>query len=143
MRRSNGSGLVERIAAVAMIIATGAAVGGCGGPQWSQKSGKAFERAARNNRPVLTYYNTAVCKYSARMEREVFSDPEILERLDQFELLRRDYVVWKSEAKKLGIGGTPGFVVRRPSGTVMGAPAVGYMSAAEFRAFLAAALLQR
>ena len=135
--------MAERIAVVALMVVIGAALGGCAGPQWGQKPGKVFERAVRDNRPVLTYYSTATCKWSARMERKVFSDPVIVERLDQFVLLRRDFVMWKSEAKNMGIGGTPGFVVRRPSGTMMGAPAVGYMGAAEFRAFLAVALLQR
>lgn len=77
------------------------------------------------------------------MDRIVFSDPKVLERLARFELLRRDLVIWGQEAKRFGITGTPGFVVRRPNGTVMGSPAVGYMGPAEFRAFLAASLLQR
>jgi hypothetical protein len=92
---------------------------------------------------VLVYYRTAVCPYSAKMERDVFTDPEVRERLGEFVLLQRDYAIWRGEAERLGITGTPGFVTHRANGAVACPPAVGEMSAAEFRAFLAAAKLQK
>ena len=116
---------------------------GCAGLTWEYDPGFAFKKAAETDRMVLVYYRTAVCQYSAKMEREVFTDPKVRERLDEFVLLQRDFAVWRAEAERLGITGTPGFVVHRVNGTVACPPAVGEMSAAEFRAFLAAARLQR
>ena len=116
---------------------------GCAGPQWNMDATRAARLAARENRPVLVYYRSGVCRFCARMEREVFTNPEVLERLDDFVLLRRDFGLWREEAKNFGVTGTPGFVARRPNGTRIGAPVVGHMSAAEFRAFLAAARLQK
>lgn len=116
---------------------------GCAGPTWEYDPGLAFKHATETDRMVLVYYRTAVCPYSAKMEREVFTEPEVRERLDEFVLLQRDYAIWRAEAERLGITGTPGFVVHRANGAVACPPAVGEMSAAEFRAFLAAAKLQK
>ena len=116
---------------------------GCTGPQWGLDVGSAFRRARETDRLVLVYFRSAVCRYCAAMEREVFTDPQVRQRLDEFVLLQRDFGFWQHEAKRYGVTGTPGFVVHRPNGTVVGPPAVGQMSPAEFRAFLAAAKLQR
>jgi thioredoxin-related protein len=126
-----------------LLVATCLALAGCAGPRWSFSRDAAFKQAAEHDQLVLVYYRTAVCPYSAKMDRRVFTDPQVRERLADFCLLQRDYAIWRKEAENLGITGTPGFVIYRPNGSVVGTPAVGEMSAAEFRAFLAAAKLQR
>jgi thiol:disulfide interchange protein len=116
---------------------------GCGGPQWIHDPSYAFRQAAQRDDMVLVYYRAGVCEHCTKMDRDVFTDSEVLAQLRGFVLLQRDYTMWGSEAAKLGINGTPGFVVHRANGTVVGSPAVGEMSSAEFRAFLAAARLQK
>jgi len=116
---------------------------GCGGPRWLFDAGSAYRRARETDRPVLVYYRSGMCQYCAKMDREVFTDARVRGRLDEFVLLQRDFGTFQFEARRLGITGTPGFVVHRPNGSVVGPPAVGQMSPAEFRAFLAAAKLQR
>ena len=116
---------------------------GCAGPQWGFDVGASFRRARETDRLVLVYFRSGVCRFCAQMDREVFTDPQVRKRLDEFILLQRDFGLWQAEAKRYGVSGTPGFVVHRPNGSVVGPPAVGAMSPAEFRAFLAAAKLQR
>ena len=126
-----------------LVALSWAALLGCAGPQWEYDSGRAFRRAQRDNRLVLIEYFSGVCRYSIQMDREVFTDPKVRGRLVDFVCLRQDFGLNQVRAKQLGITGTPGFVVCRPNGTVIGTPQIGFMDVAEFRAFLASSRLQR
>ncbi len=116
---------------------------GCASPKWEYDPAQAFRQAQRTNRLVLVHYSSLFCQYCAKMDREVFTDADVRTRLRDFVLLRKDYPSLVVEAERIGITGTPGFVVYRPDTTAVGQPQIGYMDAAEFRAFLAAVKLQR
>lgn len=116
---------------------------GCAGPMWEYDPAQAFRQAQRANKLVLVQYSSLFCQYCAKMDSEVFTDPDVRTRLRDFVLLRKDYPSLIVEAQRIGVTGTPGFVVYRPDTTPVGQPQIGFMDAAEFRAFLAAVKLQR
>lgn len=110
--------------------------GGFDESQWYSFS-EAFEVAKKENRNILVFVSSPTCVWCERMKSDVFSDPEVMEKI------RRRYVPayvdtsGDSEALTqiaMLFGGdiaTPAFVIYSPSGKPVDGW-VGYMPKQEF-----------
>lgn len=98
----------------------------------------ALARAGRSGRNVMVLYESDSCSWCAKMEREVFSLPEVGRALEgvEFVRVRREGDPAAFEAR-WGKPGTPSFVVLRPDGSQAGDLVAGAMGSDDFLAYVA------
>ena len=82
---------------------------------WSTNIEDALQRAAANGQPVLMEFTADWCKYCKKMEKNTFTDVDVVQRIS------RDFVAVKVDAdqnkdlvKDLGIKGLPAILIVSP-----------------------------
>ena len=109
---------------------------GCSGVNWRRSLDSAMTEAAESRKRVLVEFHHALNDDCRKMDREVFTDPEVEDLLDRhFVPVRLDSVVHRERARQLGVQVYPTFFVLRPDGTVAGSRA-GRLDTDRLRAFL-------
>ncbi len=130
--------------AVMLAGVTGAvtALTGCSGPRWRSDFERAARTAAEQDRLLLVEFSSLACRHCAKMDAEVFTDPNVLEAMEDLICVRLDSVLNSKLASERGVVATPTFFVLRPDGSEITSTA-GAMSAREFILFLARARIHR
>jgi len=115
---------------------------GCGQIIWRGDLGGAQRQAAKDGRLVLVYYGSPLNSDCARMDRTVFSTPEVIDTMAGTIPVRLDPLWHRRWARRLGIGRVPSFVIYGPDGQVINIRQ-GAMNEAQFRAFVVGGKLNR
>jgi hypothetical protein len=118
------------------------AISGCSEVIWSGDLAGAQRQAAKDGRLVLVYYGSPLNPDCARMERTVFSVPEVIDAMAGTIPVRLDPLWHRRWARRLGIGRIPSFVIHGPDGQVINIRQ-GAMNEAQFRAFVIGGKLNR
>ncbi|NOY11960.1 MAG: thioredoxin family protein [Archaeoglobi archaeon] len=98
---------------------------------------KAFEVAKKENKSVLVFVASPTCVWCERMKSDVFSDPEVMERLETkyvpayVDTTRDRDAVMQIAALFGGDFATPAFIIYSPSGKPVDGW-VGYMPKQDF-----------
>jgi len=116
-----------------------AGVGGCGGVQWHSRLDPGLKRAAALKQLVLVQFRTALTDDT---DRTLFSNPEVIKALNDFQCVRLEYLLNKPLADEWGVTVVPTYLVLRPDGSLVDRRA-GQMDPDNFRAFLKWAILRR
>jgi hypothetical protein len=120
---------------VMMAIALGGLVSGCTGVNWERDQQTGLRKAVKNTQRAMIEFVGGFDEETSRMDREVFSDPEVVRLMQRFVAIRLNAASNKQLAEQFGVNQTPAFVVVRPDLTVSGMHQ-GTLKADQFRMFL-------
>jgi hypothetical protein len=128
------------LAAAGLVALVGAA--GCSGVQWHSRLEPALERAARLQQLTLVQFRTLADRDSVEADQRLFTNPEVVKALKDFQCVRLDAVFHKQLADAWGVNVVPTYLILRPDGTLVDRRS-GPQDPDEFRAFLRWAALRR
>lgn len=117
----------------AVLLAIGTA--GCSSVPWQRSLESGLTKAAQQQRPALVMFDAAFNQDCREMDREVFSDATVREKLDCFVPIRLDYYWNRKLANEMGVEVLPSFFVFRCDRSIAGSHA-GKMNAEQFSFFL-------
>ncbi len=88
---------------------------------WAPSVDEALKLGKAQNKPILIEFTSPYCGPCAKMEREVFTQPVIKQRMDQFVKAKANVMepAMKALLKKHGFHQLPSFLYLRPTGTVV------------------------
>jgi hypothetical protein len=110
-------------------------VAGCGPIDWVHNERRGMDEAVRTGRRAIIEFVSTFDDEARQMDRDVFSDPEVVELMRRFVAVRLELGSNRQLAEECGVEQTPAFVIVRPDMTVAGMHQ-GTMQAQQFRAFL-------
>ena len=83
---------------------------------WQTSYAAAVVQASREQRPMLLHFEADWATGARRMRDEVYVDPEVVERLRRFVLVRLELGAEPALEERLGVTGAPHLVFLSPSG---------------------------
>jgi thiol:disulfide interchange protein len=119
-------------------IALGLFCTGCSQVFWRPDLGGAMRMAGQRNQVVLVAYWSALNEDCMRMDREVFTDDQVVETLRGVVPVKLSTLTSQRFAEDYGLTTVPSFVIFGPEGQVLRTSA-GYMDEASFRGMVQAA----
>jgi thioredoxin-related protein len=128
----------EAMRIVQSVLAPGilaVALVGCGPTRWEMTLERGLTRAAKEQRPALVMFASAMSADCIAMDRDVFPDPQVQKAMETFVPVRLDFLMNRKLAEQLGVTTVPTFLVFRPDRSVAGM-AEGKMDVARFGVFL-------
>ena len=115
---------------------------GCAGRLWSYDLPSGVRRAQKERKLILVEFSRLNCPYTARMDVDVFPDPDVQRELEDFVLVRLDVNAHKADAARWNVTLTPTFLVARSNGSLLRRHD-GALSADAFRRFLIRATISQ
>lgn len=116
--------------------------GGCGSVQWQDRVDPAVQRAQSLGQLVLVQFHTMTDGTCGDADRTVFTDPDVLKVLHNYQCVRLDYFVNRRLAESWGVSVVPTYLTLRPNGSLIDRRS-GVLTPDEFRAFLVWSQLKR
>ena len=108
---------------------------GCAGRLWSHDLQSGVRQAQKERKLILVEFARFNCPYTARMDRDVFPDPDVRHEMKDFVTVRLDVNTHKADAARWNVTITPTFLVARSNGALLRRHN-GALSADAFRRFL-------
>lgn len=113
---------------------------GCATVNW--QSHVDLQRAAALNQLVLIQFRTLTDPTCMDADYTLFSNPEVIKALKNFQCVRLDFLMNKKTADEWGVSAVPSYLILRPDGTLIDRR-TGKMDPDEFRFFLNWAAMRR
>ncbi len=109
---------------------------------WRSDYQAAMAEARSVHAPAILMFSASMCPHCWKMDREVFTDPDVQNELADYQLIRLDIFTHRKLARQYEFRGTPAFVVFDGQGRAIGATS-GAMTPKEFVVFLRRSRLNR
>jgi len=120
--------------AALLVAASTPLVAGCSSVRWGYDFEEGMRKAAQERRRAIVQFYS-LNRACHEMDREVFTEAEVQERMQEFVPIRLDYHLNRRLAEQFGVQVVPSFIVFRPDGQPAGSHA-GKMDADKFKFFL-------
>ena len=114
-----------RLALAALATLCAWPAGAADAPAWTGDFHKALDEARQSRRAVLVDYSAGWCAPCKQMDRDFWSQPEVIELTRKVIVVRLDYDRQRGLALKQGVGGLPAVIVYDPWGQIL-ARSTGY-----------------
>ena len=88
--------------------------------KWSVSYQDSLEKAQLEKKPVLIKFEASWCVWCEKMEKEVFTDPEIIKELDKFVCVKIDVDKQENIAKAYKIKSLPRTIIINTYGEIVG-----------------------
>jgi len=111
--------LISLGVAVALVI-SGCSESGKSSEPWITDFKKGLELSASTGKPMFVYFHQEGCVWCEKLEKDVLSDPDVLNKLSEnYVLVKIDINKDRNTAIRYGIRGTPTLLLIDDNGDVM------------------------
>ncbi|MFH1454424.1 MAG: thioredoxin family protein [Armatimonadota bacterium] len=98
---------------------------------WYYSFSDAQKEAQKTGKPMLVDVYTDWCGYCKKLDKDVFTDTDVINLSKSFVCVKVDGDKYRSVVQKYGVRGYPTTLFLKPNGSVI-KKAVGYMGADEY-----------
>jgi thiol:disulfide interchange protein DsbD len=98
---------------------------------WIDGLEKGFEQAISQNKPLMVDFTAGWCSWCKKLDRDVFTDPELVKLSKQFVTVKVDTDKYPQDARLFKVQGLPTILFLTPKGKVIN-QVVGYNNSEYF-----------